>query len=172
MKNRIRILADMNGRIVFAVITAIVVFAVYSWYTTVDTFITAPSLAFAPAPTVESPPQRPSKVMAPSGPAAPAQQPPQGAQYMPEEEPLDPSDKGYESAELPDRLRHPERAFAPGLDNHEDAGVDSGIASTARDVTLRSFQAFGPEKVQNGAAFLDTGVMANDSTLPSNYSEV
>ena len=39
MKNRIRILADMNVRIVFAVITAIVVFDVYSWYTTVDTFI-------------------------------------------------------------------------------------------------------------------------------------
>jgi hypothetical protein len=91
---------------------------------------------------------------------------------MPEEQPVDHSDRGYESAELPDRMRHPERAFAPGLDNHEDAGVDSGIASTARDVTLRSFQAFGPEKVQNGAAFLDTGVMANDSTLPSNYSEV
>lgn len=161
----------MDGRVLVAVVVAVVLFGLYSWFTTVDTFIPAPT-TFAQAPPIQSTPSLPAKVIAPSGPATPAQRPPTQAVVMPEEEARDPSDQGYESADLPDRLRHPERAFAPGLDNHGDAGEDAGLAGKAEEVTLRSFQAFGPERVQNGGAFLDSGVMANDMTLPTEYSEV
>jgi hypothetical protein len=161
----------MNGRIVLAVVVAVIVYGVYSWFTAVDTFIPAPT-SFAQAPPIQTPPSLPVKTVSPSGPAAPSQRPPKEAVMMPEEEARDPSDQGYESADLPDRLRHPERAFAPGLDNHGDAGEASGLAGQAQDVTLRSFQAFGPERVQNGGAFLESGVMANDMTLPTGYSEV
>ena len=161
----------MNGRIVLAIVIALVVYGLYSWFTTVDTFIPAPT-NFAQAPPIQTPPSLPMKILSPSGPSAPSQRPPNEAVMMPEEEARDPSDQGYESADLPDRLRHPERAFAPGLDNHGDAGEASGLAGQAQDVTLRSFQAFGPERVQNGGAFLESGVMANDMTLPTGYSEV
>jgi hypothetical protein len=160
----------MNGRVLFAVLVAVVVFAVYSWFTTVDTFIPR-STIFAAAPVIEAPAPVPSKETV-AGPSAPSQRPPKESVVMPEEEARDPSDQGYESAEMPERLRHPERAFAPGLDNHGDAGEDAGLSGQANDVTLRSFKSFGPEKVQNGGSFLDSGVMANDTTLPTGYSEV
>ena len=153
----------MKTRVVIAVVIAVLVFGLYSWISTKegDTFA-SPQM---PAYPVLAPPPLPM-------PLAPSQQSRRETVNMPEETANDPSQEGYESAEHPDRLRHPERAFAPGLPNTEDAGQDSGLAAQAAHVTYESAQMFSPERVQNGAPFLDSGVMANDTTLPTGYSEV
>jgi hypothetical protein len=92
---------------------------------------------------------------------------------MPPENPYDPQAQSYESAEIPERLRHPERMFSPGIVGDETGNaVAAGIASEAQQVTAQSYQSFGPEFATNGGSFLDNGVMANDSTIPSSYSSV
>jgi hypothetical protein len=166
----------MSGRILTAVLVALIVYGIYSWWTTrVDNFdINSQHYAAVQtfAPPVEAPVDR---VVAPSGPAAPAQAPPATAPavVLPPETPYDPQAEMYESAEMPERLRHPERAFGPGLVNDETQGaVQSGIASQAQQVTSRAYQTFGPEFATNGANFLDNGVMANDSDMPTSYSSV
>ena len=158
----------MKTRVVIAVVTAVVLFGLYSWISTKDgdTFASP----YATAYPVLAPPSPPATV--PSGPSAPSQRAMRETVEMPEETAHDPSQDGYENAEHPDRLRHPERAFAPGLPNHSDDGQESGLASQAAHVTYQSAQMFGPERVQNGGAFLESGVMANDMTIPTGYSEV
>jgi hypothetical protein len=167
----------MNARILTAVFITIVLYGIYSWWTTqgTDSF-DVNSQQYAPAevyhPKVEAPVDR---VVAPSGPASPSQAPPRNmpAVIMPEERPYDPQDQSYESAEIPERLRHPERSFSPGLVNDETGNaVAAGIASEAQQVTDNAYQTFGPEFATNGGSFLDNGVMANDSDMPSSYSSV
>ena len=160
----------MKTRVVIAVVTAVVLFGLYSWVSTKDSDTFTSSYASA-YPGLAPPPPQPMETV-PSGPSAPSQRAPRETVEMPEETANDTSHDGYESAEHPDRLRHPERAFAPGLPNHSDDGQESGLAGQAAHVTYQSAQMFGPERVQNGGAFLDSGVMANDMTLPTGYSEV
>ena len=167
----------MNPRILTAVFITIVLYGIYSWYTTrnVDSF-DINSQMYAPIithhPKVEAPVDR---EVAPGGPSAPAQAPPRQmpTMVMPEETPFDPQSQSFESAEIPERLRHPERMFSPGIVNDEVGNaVASGIASEAQQVTSNAYQTFGPEFATNGGSFLDNGVMANDSDMPSSYSSI
>ena len=167
----------MNARILMAVLITIVLYGIYSWWSTRNTdSFDINSQAYAPAevhhPRVEASVER---EVSPSGPAAPNQAPPRAmpAMVMPEETPFDPQSQPFESAEIPERLRHPERMFSPGIMNDETANaVASGIASEAQQVTTQAYQTFGPEFATNGGSFLENGVMANDSTIPSSYSSV
>jgi hypothetical protein len=91
---------------------------------------------------------------------------------MPEEAPFDPQEETYESADIPERLRHPERMFSPGLANEDtDTAVVAGTANYASHVTNNAAQVFGPEFAQNGGLFMD-GIMANDTELNNEYSSV
>lgn len=167
----------MNARILTAVFITLVLYGIYSWWTTryVDAFDINQQL-YAPAmtshPKVEAPVDR---EVAPGGPNAPSQAPPRQmpAVVMPPETPFDPQAQSYESAEIPERLRHPERSFSPGIVNDETSNaVASGIASEAQQVTENAYQTFGPEFATNGGSFLENGVMANDSDMPTSYSSV
>jgi|LauGreDrversion4_2_1035121.scaffolds.fasta_scaffold58169_3 hypothetical protein len=157
----------MSARILTAVILAFLIFAGYSWWSTRN------SDGFEVV-AVEEVEQQP-RVVAPAGPAAPAQAPPADAPavIMPEETAFDPSAEVYEDASMPDRLRHPDRAFGPGLvnDGTEDA-VAAGTASYASGVTGGAAQTFGPEFAQNGGMFMENGVSANDASLDQTYSSV
>lgn len=87
-----------------------------------------------------------------------------------EEVPFDKDESTYESAQIPERLRHPERSFSPGFVNDETGtAVASGVASYSAGVTRKAEQAFGPEFVQNGGQFMG-GVTANDDSLAVSYS--
>jgi len=163
----------MNTRIAIAVLVAFIVFAVYSWYSTknfdgFDINSQVYSAAPAPAPAcAESP-----RIISPAGPGAPNERPEQKAFIVPPEEPYDPQEQTYESAEHPDRLRHPERAFGPGLEQSDvETPVAAGIASNYSNVTARANQVFGPEFAQNGGDFMD-GVVASDSSMTTEYSSV
>lgn len=187
----------MNGRIVLAVLLAVSIYAVYSWYST-KTFseegfdlgdnmrrgtsgsarhegfdINSQNYEYALphiAP-VEAPANR---VMASSGPSAPSQRPPRTMPpvIVQEERPFDPQEQSHESAEIPERLRHPERLYSPGLVNEGVAdSIAAGTANYASQVTQDAAQVFGPEFAQNGGLFME-GIMANDTELDVGYSAV
>jgi hypothetical protein len=83
---------------------------------------------------------------------------------------FDPSEHVEESAQIPERLRHPERSFSPGYVNDETQNaVASGVASYSANVTARAEQTFGPEFVQNGGQFME-GIAANDDSAAVAYS--
>ena len=169
---------QMSGRIVAAVVIAFLLFAAYSWFTTkggYDGFMDINSQAYETA-YVDSPPVEASltRIVSPGGPSAPNQRPSRdsGTTVAMDERPFDPQDQSYESAEIPERLRHPERMFGPGLDNtgSEDAVV-AGTASYAEQATDQAYQTFGPEFAQNGGVFMD-GIVANDISVNQSYSSI
>jgi hypothetical protein len=167
----------MNTRITVAVVVAFLVYALYSWYSIpqYDGFdinsqkYSQPNLP-APAP---CPLPVQERIVTPGGPNAPGQKAPNQRVVVPEEEPYDPQDQTYESAEHPERLRHPERLYGPGLEQDDSVtAVESGIASKSYQQTMNAYQSFGPEFAQNGGAFMENGVVANDTSMNSEYSSV
>lgn len=177
----------MSQRVVIAIILTVILFGVYSWFTTrngVDPFVPSSididKQMYEPATSTNIKAElvevdSSERAITPSGPSSPAQAPPRSlpAHISPEEQPYDPQDQSYESAQIPERLRHPERSFGPAVvaDGTEHS-INSGIASEAAQITSKANQAFGPEMAQNGGSFLDNGVMANDIDVQSSYSSV
>jgi hypothetical protein len=166
---------QMSRRIVTAVFLAFLLFAAYSWYTTGGNYDGFIDLKYAPAEVEEAPVEASlTRIVSPGGPSSPNQRPSKDASatIAMDERPFDPQDDSYESAEIPERLRHPERMFGPGLDNTttEDAVV-AGTASYAEQATDQAYQTFGPEFAQNGGLFMN-GIVANDVSVNQSYSSV
>lgn len=168
----------MSVRVVISVLLAFLAFAVYSWYTTkkgsVDPFMDLNSQTYEQVPVYhEPPPPYEPAVITSSGPNAPNQRPPENPPTIaPQEVAFDPQENTHESAEIPERLRHPERSFSPGLLNEDtETAVAAGTASYASQMTTNAAQVFGPEFAQNGGNFMD-GIMANDSTMNTDYSSL
>lgn len=167
-------------RVIAAVLIAFVLFALYSYFTTrgadTEPFMNLNKQQYEEGPAQEAPLEASlTRVVSPGGPSAPNQRPPRDAEatIAPEERPFDPQSQSYESADLPERLRHPERSFGPGLLNTEtDTAVASGIASQSQQATSQAYQTFGPEFAQNGGLFMDNGVIANDTTVNLSYSAI
>jgi hypothetical protein len=167
----------MNTRITLAVVVAFLVYALYSWYSIpqYDGFdintqkYSEPDLPPQPRPL----PLAKERTITPGGPNSPGQKAPNERVIIPEEEAFDPQADSYESAEHPERLRHPERLYGPGLEQDDNVtAVESGIASKSFQQTMNAYQSFGPEFAQNGGAFMENGVVANDTLLNSDYSSV
>ena len=167
----------MNERILIAVVLAVIVFAAYSWYSTGQKYegFDVNTQMYENANIYTAPTEAPvERIVTPGGSSTPNQQAPVN---MPtvitrEERAFDPQEQPYESAELPEKLRHPERMFGPGLQNEDvDTAVAAGTASYASHETDKARQTFGPEFAQNGGMFMND-VMANDTTLKNEYSSV
>ena len=168
----------MNTRITLAVVVAFLVYALYSWYSIpqYDGFdintqkYSEPNLSvLQPLPSAKAE----QRTITPGGPNTPGQKAPNERLIVPEEEAFDPQADSYESAEHPERLRHPERLYGPGLEQDDTVtAVESGIASKSFQQTMNAYQSFGPEFAQNGGAFMENGVVANDTSLNSEYSSV
>jgi hypothetical protein len=158
----------MNTRITIAVVVAFLVYALYSWYSIpqydgFDIRNETPSEPVMPQ----------ARIITPAGPGSPGQKAPEQRVVIPDEEAFDSQADSYESAEHPERLRHPERLYGPGLEQDDNVrAVESGIASLSFQQTMNAYQSFGPEFAQNGGAFMENGVVANDSSLNSDYSSV
>lgn len=170
----------MNSRVVLAVFAALVLYAVYSWFSTPSSenegfdinsqnYSTYKPLPCAPAPVATEP-----RIVSTSGPGAPNERAPADSFVVPPEEPYDPQEQPYESSEHPNRLRYPERLYGPGLEaSDKTSAVESGIASTSHQATMNAYQVFGPEFAQNGGVFMEeTGVIANDSSIERGYSSI
>ncbi len=90
--------------------------------------------------------------------------------YHSEESPCDPSESDYESSEMPERLRHPERAFRPAPGNTEtDMAMAAGIAGQPDPSQLQQSQMFSAEMAENGGEIMP-GIFANDTMAPTNFS--
>lgn len=163
----------MNTKITTAVVLAFLLYALYSWISIpkYDGF-DINSQQYSNVITIEKP-VAPTKIISSGGPNTPSEKPPTESMVVPPEMPYDPQEQPYESSDHPDRLRHPERAYGPGLeqDNSTNA-VESGIASNSYQQTMSAYQTFGPEFAQNGGAFMENGVVANDTSLNIEYSSV
>lgn len=69
----------------------------------------------------------------------------------------DPYSETAEEADAPERLRHPERSFSPGIIPETGAiAVAGGIASPETASSSQALQTFSPEFVQNGGSFFGT----------------
>ncbi len=69
----------------------------------------------------------------------------------------DPYDETAEDADAPERLRHPERSFSPGIVPETGAiAIAGGLASKEPVTSSQAFQTFSPEFVQNGGSFFGT----------------
>lgn len=165
----------MNTKITLAVVVAFLVYSLYSWFSIpqIDGFdINSQQYSNVVVP-YKSP--APTQVISAAGPSAPSAAPPvpDVPNMVPPEEPFDPQEQSYESADHPDRLRYPERAYGPGLEQDDTKrAVESGIASNSYEKTMNAYETFGPEFAQNGGAFMENGVMANDTALNDEYSSV
>jgi hypothetical protein len=164
----------MQARVAIAILMVAVLFYVYSLYSTQKEAFT-----YAEAVTEPSEPSAPPSLPAPAPPApalpsppAPSATPIVTASHSTREMPRDPTDTQYESAQIPQRLRHPENSFSPGYVNDEtDVTQASGVAGKAMLVTEHAEQTFGPELVQNGGEFMG-GIMANDDSWNVSYSSI
>jgi hypothetical protein len=107
----------------------------------------------------------------PGGPSTPSQAPPvKEVIYQPEEGPRDPSAENYESSEVPERLRHPERSFRPAPGNTEtDMAMAAGLAGKPDPSQLQQSQMFNLEMAENGGEIMP-GIFANDTMAPTNFS--
>ena len=164
----------MSERIGISIVFAFILFAAYSFYTTRVEGFDVNSQSYEEAPVGSSPPlPGPPRVVAPGGSSTPNQLAAPGPPVIiNEERPFDPQGSVHESADLPEKLRHPERMFGPGLQNEDtQTAVAAGVASYASQETQKAYQTFGPEFAQNGGLFMDQ-VMANDTTLKNEYSSV
>jgi hypothetical protein len=126
----------------------------------------------AAAPIIEEPPRiYPARVVAPSGPSAPNQAPPEDEiSVATPEVARDPYEQPQDSASIPERMRYPERMFNPAPHNDNvDVAPASGIASASANQAAHALQAFTPEFAQNGGEFMQ-GIFANDSSEPGAYS--
>lgn len=165
----------MNTRVTLAVVVAFLVYALYSWYSIpqYDGFDINTQKYSEPNLSPQALPSAQEKIVTPGGPNSPGQKAPNERVVIPEEEAFDPQADSYESAEHPERLRHPERLYGPGLEQDDNVtAVESGIASKSFQQTMNAYQSFGPEFAQNGGAFMENGVVANDTSLNSEYSSV
>ena len=112
----------MNSGIAVAVLITFLVFAAYSWFTTnpSDGFMDINKQQYETSFPREPPLEASlTRVVSPGGPSSPSQRPPREAPVTiaDPEKPFDPQAQSYESAEIPERLRHPERSFSPGMNN-------------------------------------------------------
>jgi hypothetical protein len=184
----------MSGRLYVSIAIVLILYLGYCWYMYDPSFAFRVSTASAVTSTVPTQPLPPPPLMEKiqsevsmaaqqrqntlegmdnmpkTPPMQPLLEPKVKASPPKEEMPFDKDESTYESAQIPERLRHPERSFSPGLLNDETEGaVASGIASYSAGVTRKAEQSFGPEFVQNGGQFM-SGVVANDDSMAVSYS--
>ena len=157
----------MAARLYASMSIVLVLYIGYCWYVYKVQNVAAESVqSFVP---VAIPPPSPEMLRIVEE-QKPEQNPPRQA-HVEQEVAFDPSEHVEESAQIPERLRHPERSFSPGYVNDETQNaVASGVASYSANVTARAEQTFGPEFVQNGGQFMDGGIMANDDSAAVGYS--
>lgn len=109
--------------------------------------------------------------IASSGPNAPSASAPSGeAVVYGEPQATDPYHEQQESSDIPENLRHPERAFRPPPANDMTSlAVQSGVASHTTQVSNDNAQSFQTEIIQGGGEFMP-GIFANDTYNDTSFS--
>lgn len=166
----------MFQRVAISVVVAVLVYGAVSWITLQRENFVNYKLAdqsYEHAEPQQAPPAYAERQVAPAGPSAPAVRATGAPRVMPEEEPRDPSFEGYESSDIPERLRHPEKMFGPGVVGDDTQIAEAaGVAKQSQEKVAQAFTLFSPEYAQNGGEFMDGGITAFDIDVPNTYSEL
>jgi hypothetical protein len=137
-----------------------------------EAFMNWDSVVETPAmgPMVREPPTMGDMAVASSGPNPPnvAANRKMPAVRAPQPEASDPMAETVEDADAPERLRHPERSFSPGVVPEQSAIAEGGGLAAMPTQSPQAFQQFSPEYIQNGGSFFGT-VSAVEEENP-NYS--
>lgn len=146
------------------------VFSDYIFPDSNDTFIHTSTPANAGIEIRQAPLYPPRQVSS-SGPHSPQQGSQEdGVDVYAAPDPKDPYAEGQESSEIPENLRHPERAFRPPPANDQrQVAVQAGIASPIHQVSSDQAQMYTQEMIQNGGELMP-GIFANDTFNDSAYS--
>ena len=82
----------------------------------------------------------------------------------------DPYAEMHEDSEIPEHLRHPERAFRPPpMNDHTGIAVQSGVASQSVQMSSDNSQEYQQEMIQGGGEFMP-GIFANDTLNDASFS--
>lgn len=113
----------------------------------------------------------PPKIVASSGPSAPAQEAPPGEVVVhADPAPSDPMAEEEEASNAAPTMTYPERSFRPAPPNNQVLlSQESGIAGPSGQNSPQNYQKFGIDLVQNSGTFYN-GVYANDTGSDSNFS--
>lgn len=161
----------MWQRIVLGFLLAIAAYFVVRYFST-ESFTNYDMIIETPAqgPYIREPIERGEYSVAASGP-----NPPNAAasKHMPKTrapapEASDPYAESAEDADAPERLRHPERSFSPGIIPEQTSINESAGLASEPVASAQAFQTFSPDFVQNGGSFFGT-VSATEDENP-NYS--
>jgi len=84
--------------------------------------------------------------------------------------PTDPYQETHVSSEIPEELRHPERAYRPAHNNtNTNLANQSGNASSTIQVSSDASQQMESDIIQGGGEFMP-GIFANDTLVPTHFS--
>lgn len=166
----------IDGAIKF-IIVIVILFAGYQLILKHTPFGDSKENFESPAPAMV-PPTLPALAVAgprtiqPGGPSTPTQAAPlDTVRVVAQPSATDPYAEPNEDANAPEKLRHPERMFRPAPDmDAVDMIRDSGIGGVAQQATANAIQTFAPDFAQNGGSFMG-GVFANDTDIPTNFSD-
>jgi len=127
-----------------------------------------------PAPAsieIRQAPIYPSQAVSSSGPNPPSQAAPDGETVIyGDPQATDPYHQSQESSDIPENLRHPERAFRPPpMNDQTSLAVQSGVASHTTQVSGDNSQRFQTETITGGGEFMP-GIFANDSFHDNSFS--
>lgn len=168
----------MFARVVLAVLLTIVLYGIYSYIQVKqENFINYGLVkkGFEYEEVADPEPKEADyapREIASGGPNTPSARPTGEPVIVPEEVPYDPSEQLHEESSIPERLRHPERVYSPGISaDSPSIAEESGVASSAEQQVNRAFTVFSPEFAQNGGAFMNS-VTAFDTEVPYGYSEL
>ncbi len=162
----------MWQRLVIGFLLAVVAYFVVQYFSSNEAYTDWDSRVETPAvaPLIRQPPVRGDLNVAASGPNPPNAAAPSGAMptISPSPEASDPMSETAEDADAPERMRHPERSFGPGIVPEQTAIAQAGGLAGVAVSSPQAFQQFNPDFVQNGGAFFGT-VSALEDENP-NYS--
>jgi hypothetical protein len=161
----------MWHRLLFGILLAIGAYFIVRIFNS-EKFTNWDSVVEIPAPgvIVREPPPMGSMNVSSAGPNPPNVAPPHNLPAVRTKSPeaSDPMAETVENANAPEKLRHPERSFSPGIVPEQSAIAEgAGLAGPVVN-SAQAFQQFSPEYIQNGGTFFGT-VSAIEDENP-NYS--
>ena len=116
-------------------------------------------------------PSYPERNISPGGPNTPSQSPPIN-EIVVNSQPnaTDPYSMNYETSDIPENMRYPERSYQPTpLNNNTSLANEAGISSTKQQVSADNREVYSQDMIQNGGQFMP-GIFANDTFNDTSFS--
>lgn len=163
----------MFQRIAVILVLAALLFGLYTLYfRTKERFLMSNDETPAYAgPESLNTPNLPERTVMPGGPNSPSMASIVDSPVtIPESEAMDPYAEKFQKSQFVDDNRAPERSFGPAPQpTVTGLAVESGVASMTTSGQPNVYE-FAPEAAQNGGAFMNDQIFANDTMEPKNFA--